>query len=255
MTSLVVVLSDEGSGTTEESVGTGGDDDTLTLSLLTGGTRETLVTELLGLGQGFTGKGGLVHGDINGFDKTTIGGTDITVLESDDVTRNKLGRFDLSPGTVSLNSGLGGEGIHEGLDSVTSVSLFDETDSRVDEQKQDNTDEVLPIRGLTPTVGKGDGDKGSTLHDPGKRVPHEGEELQEDVLLLLLELVGTEDTDTVLGLGLSETTLITLEELEDLLHDDVLDIDLVLVVQVGSGELDLGYKPNSGKMILNQTTV
>jgi hypothetical protein len=33
--------------------------------------------------------------------------------------------------------------------------------------------------------------------------------------------------------------LVALEELEDLLHDNVLDVDLVLVVQVGSGELDL----------------
>jgi hypothetical protein len=30
-----------------------------------------------------------------------------------------------------------------------------------------------------------------------------------------------------------------LEEGKDILHDNVLDIDLVLVVQIGSGELDL----------------
>ena len=62
----------------------------------------------------------------------------------------------------------------------------------------------------------------------------------EDVLFrLFLELVGTKDTDSVDGLGLGETSLVTLEESEDILHDNVLDIDLVLVVQVGGSELNL----------------
>lgn len=60
------------------------------------------------------------------------------------------------------------------------------------------------------------------------------------LLRLLLELVGTEDGDTVVSLGFGETSLVTLEESEDILHDNVLDIDLVLVVQVGGSELDLG---------------
>ena len=61
MTSLVVVLSDKGGSSTEEGVGTGRDDDTLGLSLLTGGTRETLVTELLSGWEGLSGKSSLVH--------------------------------------------------------------------------------------------------------------------------------------------------------------------------------------------------
>lgn len=61
----------------------------------------------------------------------------------------------------------------------------------------------------------------------------------DSLLGLLLELVGTKDTDTVVGLGIGKTVLVTLEELEDLLHDNVLNVDLVLVVQVGSSELDL----------------
>ena len=44
---------------------------------------------------------------------------------------------------------------------------------------------------------------------------------------------------TGLGLGVGKTLVGTLKKLEDFLHDDVLDIDLVLVVQVGSGELNL----------------
>lgn len=63
VTGLVVVLTDEGSGTTEEGVGTGGDDDTLSLTLFTGGTRKALVTDLLAGGQRFAGKSSLVHAD------------------------------------------------------------------------------------------------------------------------------------------------------------------------------------------------
>ena len=63
--------------------------------------------------------------------------------------------------------------------------------------------------------------------------------MEEGVFGFLLELVGTKDTDTVLGLGFGETSFVTLEEGKNILHDNVLDIDLVLVVQVGSGELDL----------------
>ena len=59
------------------------------------------------------------------------------------------------------------------------------------------------------------------------------------LLLLLLELVGTKDGDTAVGLGIGKTLVGTLEKLEDFLHDDMFDIDLVFVVQVGSGELDL----------------
>jgi hypothetical protein len=56
---------------------------------------------------------------------------------------------------------------------------------------------------------------------------------------LLLKLVGTKDGDTVVSLGLGKTSLVALEESEDILHDNVLDIDLVFVVQVGGSELDL----------------
>jgi len=238
VTNLVVVLSDKGGSSTEEGVGTGGDDKTLGLTLLTGGTGEALVSELLGGWKGFTSKSGLVHGDINGINKSTVGRANVTVLESNDITWNEFGGFDLFPSTVSLDSSFGGEGVHESLDSVTGVSLFDETDGRVDDQEEDDTDEVLPIRGLTTTVGESDGDESSTLHDPRQRVPHEGQELEDDVLRVLLELVGTEDADSVDGLGLGETTFGTLKELEDLLHDDVLDVDLVFVVQVGGSKLD-----------------
>jgi hypothetical protein len=75
--------------------------------------------------------------------------------------------LDLLPSTTSLDPGLGGQRVHQGLDGVTSVPFLDETDSRVDQQQEDDTDEILPIRGSALTVGEGDGDQGGTLHDPG----------------------------------------------------------------------------------------
>ena len=61
----------------------------------------------------------------------------------------------------------------------------------------------------------------------------------DSLFLPLLELVWPKDTNTVLNLGLGETTIATLKKLQDLLHDNVLNVYLVLVVQVGRSELDL----------------
>ena len=79
----------------------------------------------------------------------------------------------LLPVSVSLHLGLGGEGLHEGLDSVSGVSLLNESNGGVDEEKEDDTDEVLPIGGKASAVGKSNGDERGSLHDPGQRVPHE----------------------------------------------------------------------------------
>lgn len=45
-------------------------------------------------------------------------------------------------------------------------------------------------------------------------------------------LVGPKDSDTPDGLLLGETLVVTLEQDKDVLHRDVLDVDLVLVVEV-----------------------
>lgn len=59
------------------------------------------------------------------------------------------------------------------------------------------------------------------------------------LLGLLFKFVRTENTNTVGSLSLGKTGIGTLEELIDLLHNNVLNINLVLVVQVGSSELNL----------------
>ena len=54
--------------------------------------------------------------------------------------------------------------------------------------------------------------------------------LQERVLLLRFEFVGTEQLQTAGGLGRVETSLRTLEKLEHIVYDDGLQVNLVLVV-------------------------
>lgn len=46
---------------------------------------------------------------------------------------------------------------------------------------------------------EGDSHDGCRLHDPGKRVPHKAEELEQFAFLLLLELVVAEGVDPLLG--------------------------------------------------------
>ena len=63
--------------------------------------------------------------------------------------------------------------------------------------------------------------------------------LEEGVLLLALELVGTEKLQTTGGLLVSETVLVALKQLEDIVDNDRLEVDLLLVVEVLGLELDL----------------
>ena len=66
-------------------------------------------------------------------------------------------------------------------------------------------------------------------------IPH----LKEGVLLLILELVGTEKLQTASGLLVSETVLVALKQLEDIVDNDRLEVNLLLIVEVLGLELDL----------------
>ena len=78
---------------------------------------------------------------------------------------------------------------------------------------------------------------------PRQAEAHENEKvrayLKERVLLLALELVGAEELETAVGLLVSQTVLVALEQLEDVIDDDGLEVDLLLVVEVLGLELDL----------------
>ncbi len=63
--------------------------------------------------------------------------------------------------------------------------------------------------------------------------------LEEGVLLLALEPVGTEKLETAGSLVVGKTVLVALKQLEDIVDNDGLKVDLLLVVEVLSLELDL----------------
>lgn len=140
--------------------------------------RETLVANLLALGERFTSKGGLVDGNVDGLDETAVGRDDVTDLESNHITGDEVSGLDLLPGAVALDTGLRSERIHKSLDRITSVPLFVETDGRVDEQQEHDTDEILPVGCHVLAVREDDGDDSGGLHDPGEGIPHETEELR-----------------------------------------------------------------------------
>ena len=64
--------------------------------------------------------------------------------------------------------------------------------------------------------------------------------LEEGVLLFTLELVGAKEVETTLGFFRVETLFRALEKFEHIVDNDGLKIDLLLVVEVFSRELNLG---------------
>ncbi|PPQ82651.1 hypothetical protein CVT24_004203 [Panaeolus cyanescens] len=128
-------------------------------------SRESLVTGLLGLRQRFTGKSRLVNRDVDGVGETAVRGDYVTNLESDHVTGNEVDGYDFWPLAAALDLGHGRESMHE-IDSVSSVTFIVEINGRVDEEEQDDTDKIDPIRMKAFNIGKNDGDQRSGFHDP-----------------------------------------------------------------------------------------
>lgn len=56
--------------------------------------------------------------------------------------------------------------------------------------------------------------------------------LEKSILLLRLQLVGTEETETTCSLFDIKTLVVTLEELEHVVNDDSFKVDLFLVVEI-----------------------
>lgn len=56
--------------------------------------------------------------------------------------------------------------------------------------------------------------------------------LEKSILLLGLQLVGTEETETTCSLFDIKTLVVTLEELEHVVNDDSFKVDLFLVVEI-----------------------
>ena len=129
------------------------------------------------MGKGFTSQSGLIDRNVDSLGETAISGNDVSDFEGDHVSGNQIRRLDFSPSPRTLHLGLGSKGIHESLDGVSSVPFFVKSNSRVGQQEQHDTNEILPVGRASSTVRESDGNKGGSFHDPRERVPHETEEL------------------------------------------------------------------------------
>lgn len=184
MSGRVVVGADEGGGASEEGVGSSGDNDALGLSVLADGRREALVSDGLLDGERLSGETGLIDRDVDGVEEAAVGGDNVSNLERDDISGDEVGRVDLSPLAVATALGLGGERLHEGLDGASSGALLVEADTRVDEEEENDSGEIRPVRGATFSIREGDGDEGGSLHDPREGVPHEAARRRDPSQLL-----------------------------------------------------------------------
>jgi hypothetical protein len=111
-----------------------------------------LITGLLALWKGLSGKRSLIDGNIDSFGETTIGGDNVTNLERNHIPGNEACAFDFAPSTVTFYFSLGGKRVHESFYGVSGIVFLVETNGRVDKQEQDNTDEIGPVRGAAFTV-------------------------------------------------------------------------------------------------------
>ena len=60
-------------------------------------------------------------------------------------------------------------------------------------------------------------------------------------MFFALELVRAEQLETTLGFLFCQTLVVALKELEDILHDDGLEVDLFLVVEILRSQLNLRH--------------
>jgi hypothetical protein len=85
----VILLTDKRRSTTEESIGTGGNNDTLSLTLFACGPRKTLITVFLGDRKRLSSERSLIDGHVDSLSQTAVSGNDVTNLERDYVARNE----------------------------------------------------------------------------------------------------------------------------------------------------------------------
>lgn len=89
--------------------------------------------------------------------------------------------------------GLRSKTSHKCSCSIASIIFLNETNGGVDHEQADDTDKVLPVRGLAVTVGECNGHDSCSFHNPWKGIPHEPKKLEHfaflQVKLKMLSLI------------------------------------------------------------------
>ncbi len=184
-------------GLAEVGVRTGGVDHRVDLALADDRTREDRLAGLARGRQRLARQSGLIHLDRVARQQAGICRHDVAQAHADDVTRHQLARRRGGPLPVPLHPRLDRELGLEGGDSVAGLVLLPEPDHGVGQQQDEDDREVRPMLG---DRRQHDG----RFDHPRDGTPEVGEELQEGVVPLLLDLVRPVLSQPLLRLGPGE---------------------------------------------------
>ena len=184
-------------GLPEVGVRTGGVDHRVDLALADDRTREDRLARLARGGQRLARQSGLIDLDRVARQQAGICRHDVAQAHANDVTRHQLARRRGDPFPIPLHPRLDRQPGLEGGDGVAGLVFLPEPDHGVGEQQDEDDREVRPV------LGDRRQDDGSLDH-PRDGAPEVGQELQERVVLLLLDLVRPVLRQPLLRFGLGE---------------------------------------------------
>ena len=148
-------------------------------------------------GQRLTGQRRLVDGNFVAVQQTGIRRHDIAQAQADDVTRHQFPRRRRDPLSIALHPGLDRELGLQRFDGIARLALFPEPDGGIGNKQHQNDEEIGPMADDT-------GQDHRHFDHPRDRTPEIGEEFQQRIGLLLLDLVRPVLGQPLRRLGLAE---------------------------------------------------
>ncbi len=172
-------------------------------------------------GQRLPGERGLIHLDGISVQQTRICRNDVPKTEANDVARHQLTRWWHDPLAVPYRPSLDRELCLQGVDGLTSLVFFPESDHAVRNKQNKDDEEVRPMPQHARQDHRG-------FDHPGDRTPEVRKELQERIGLLLFDLIGSVLGQPLLRLDLAETVRRVAEPLFHLRQGKGLQIVLLI---------------------------
>lgn len=156
MTSATSGLRNKGSGTTNESVVTGGSNDNEGLTTLDSGGSVTVITSMLVDSERLASDGGLINLDEAALgNETTVSGNDGTFLNLKDITGNDFRGLNLLESTITEDDSLESKGLLQLLDNASSLKLLNKSNTGVKKKKGADYTKVNPVLKTSSKNGGG----------------------------------------------------------------------------------------------------
>ena len=193
-------------------------------------------------GDGLSGEGSLLTGQVLGLEETKIAGDLVTKAKNDNVAGNDVDTGDHHLLAVTEDAGIRREHRLEGLGGLLGVALLVDTDVGVDGNDGKDDAELDPVGNLvlgtvlndgTDHRHEGDDDQNGN-EDVGDLIPNA---LEKSLLLFLGHLVGTVLVKAGLGIGSGQTAGLMVGTQAELLDDGGL---VHAMPGGGLGDLGLG---------------